>query len=210
MNKFIEIPSNLASISMRKLVYGVGINDADYKVQPNINGKKLHCKFYTTWKSMLCRCYDNKYKEKYKTYIDCTVIKEWHTFSNFKKWMQTQDWKNKHLDKDILSIGNKIYSPENCVFITGGLNNLLNDHKSKRGLYPIGVYLYKKTGKFKAQCRFNGERKHLGYYDTVEKASNVYLLYKSKLIINVANEHTNERVKESLLLYTKELLYGNL
>ena len=110
-----------------KLVYGVGINDADYRVQEKItvvdeDGKKKQklvwiCPFYEKWKPMLRRCYSAKYQEVRPTYIGCSVSEDWLRFSTFKAWMAAQDWEGMEIDKDILFPNNKIYSPETCVFI---------------------------------------------------------------------------------------------
>ena len=67
---------------MDKLLYGVGLNDYDGKI--NVNGKIL--KFYKVWQSMLSRCYDFKYHSRYPAYIGCSVCKEWHSLTAFKKW----------------------------------------------------------------------------------------------------------------------------
>ena len=125
----------------RNLVAGVGINDADYKTQEyaTINNKQVKiwiCPFYQKWKSMLYRVY--KTREKEKSYEKCSVCDEWLTFSNFKSWMETQDWEGKQLDKDLLLLGNKVYSPETCCFIYADLN--VSIAKTKAGKYPTGVY----------------------------------------------------------------------
>ena len=105
-----------------KLVYGVGINDAEYVVVKreevgNVDGKRKRktvwrCPFYKTWSSMLRRCYSTKYQERCPTYMGCSVSEEWHTFSVFRNWMESQDWQDTQLDKDLLVEGNKVYSPE--------------------------------------------------------------------------------------------------
>ena len=101
-----------------KLVWGVGINDADYSVCPRVDGIHINCIYYQTWQSMLERCYSSKYQAKHPTYKSCTVCEEWLHFSNFRSWMVGQNHKGKFLDKDILELGNKIYSPETCIFVT--------------------------------------------------------------------------------------------
>ena len=123
----------------RGLVYGIAINDADYNVAVRVNGKVKMCPFYERWKNMIARCYCKSFQSRRPTYIGCTVCKEWLTFSNFKAWMEQQDWKGKALDKDILKKDNKEYSPEKCAFIDFSLNSFLCDCSSIRGEYPIGV-----------------------------------------------------------------------
>jgi len=135
-----------------KLVCGVGINDADYEVQPIINGKRVMCPFYAKWVGMLERCYSEKFQNKWPTYIGCYVILDWIYFSNFKYWMQTQPWEGKHLDKDILFPGNKVYGPYTCVFVDQKVNMFLTDSGATRGQYPIGVYYHKESRKFSSVC----------------------------------------------------------
>ncbi len=106
---------------MSKLVYGVGVNDADYKVQKfkTENGKKIQlwiCPFYSKWKEMLRRCYSIQEKERSPCYTQASTVEHWHIFSNFKSWMETQDWEGKQLDKDLLVKDNKTYGPDTCLF----------------------------------------------------------------------------------------------
>ena len=128
---------------MGKLVYGVGVNDADYVVSINetvgyVDGKRKEklvwiCPFYRTWKGMLGRGYSEKLKLKYPSYKDVTVCEEWHLFSTFRAWMDQQDWEGLQLDKDLLVKGNKIYSPETCLFVSGQVNNFVLERGASRG-----------------------------------------------------------------------------
>jgi len=136
------------TMKIRKLVYGVGINDADYVVQRNetiyVNGKRTRkqvwiCPYYQAWKSMLERCYSIKYQERQPTYRGCSVSEEWLTFSVFKSWMEKQEWEGMQLDKDILFEGNKLYSKETCVFVSSVVNIFTTDRGASRGEWLIGV-----------------------------------------------------------------------
>ena len=131
-----------------KLVAGVGVNDADYPIVrfgETINGKKKRewvCPFYKTWAAMLNRCYREPILKSYK---DTTVCEEWYTFSNFKSWMETQDWEGKELDKDLLTDNNH-YSPQNCIFILGWLNVYLVGGKPDHPTHLPGISYNKVTG----------------------------------------------------------------
>lgn len=189
-----------------KLIVGVGINDADYNVYEYavVDGKKKavwSCPFYITWKSMLTRCYFSKYQAMFPTYIGCSVTKEWHLFSNFKSWMKIQNWEGKHLDKDILFRGNKIYSPEACVFVEPRINTFLSENGAVRGEYPIGVCFHKRDKKYIAQCCLaeSGKRKHLGYFDTAEEAHQAWLTFKLEQAKILASEQTDPRVAKALI-----------
>lgn len=172
-------------------VFGIGyIGEGKYNVKEN--NKTTEC--YTKWHSMLQRCYDDKYHIKKPTYKDCEVCEEWLNYQNFAKWYYENYYKIKNetmcLDKDILVKGNKIYSPSTCIFVPKRINSLFIKSDKARGEYPIGVYYYKQTNRFKAQCN-NGykNRINLGYYNTLEEAFNSYKTYKENLIKEVANKY---------------------
>jgi len=190
----------------RKLVYGIGINDSDYYINPIIDGKRVICPYYTKWHSMMTRCYDPKYHIEKPTYIDCTVDKEWHSFMSFRKWMMSQDWVNKHLDKDLLFPGNKIYSKDTCCFVDENINTLLLDCGASRGSYPIGVSLRKSTGKYIAQISDSGKKKYLGDFYTFEEANKEYRLAKSKLVLRDSKDINDKSIKEALIRKALELL----
>lgn len=200
---FVEIPASKRSITQRKLIHGIGINDADYDVHPTINGKRLLCQFYRTWNGMVRRCYSEKSQDKQPSYIGCTVSRDWLLFSNFKKWMVMQDWEGKSLDKDILFQGNKVYAPDKCIFVTVAINSLLTNRTALRGNCPQGVCFHKEHNKFRARCSFNGGSKFIGYYNTPEEAHEAYKAFKYKHIAEVANQQS-EPLRSALLAYKIE------
>ena len=197
---FQEIPVKISSKSIKRPMYGLGINDVNYKVRTIVSGKSSMCPYYRRWADMLKRCYSSNYQEKQPTYIDCSVCKEWLTFSNFKSWMITQDWKDKQLDKDILIQGNKIYSPERCLFVAREINLLLGDRKAMRGEFPVGVCWDKRERKFKSYVSNKGRLDNLGYFDTAELAHSVYLKAKYSIIKQVANKQP-EPLRSALLAF---------
>lgn len=182
-----------------RLVYDVGINDADYEVQPRINGKQVKCRYYVTWHSMMTGCYSNSYQNKFPTYIGCSVCPEWRYFMNFRAWMVTQNWKGLHLDKDLLVLGNKVYSPSTCIFITPELNSMISGSGSNHKSLPIGVSWDKKMGKYRAGCSFRDFPKHIGYYDTVNEASKQFKAKKLKYAKIIASEQANPKVAEAII-----------
>ena len=98
-----------------KSVYGVGcIGIGKYVAHV----KRKPTKSYDTWIGMLRRCYSEKSFIRRPTYKDVTVCEEWHNFQTFAKWYEENYIEGFHLDKDLLSKGNKIYSPETCCFIS--------------------------------------------------------------------------------------------
>lgn len=191
MNRFIEIPASKHSLACRRLVFGVGLNDATYNVVYELGGKQLCCPYYRVWSDMIKRCYSKKALQKLPTYIGCSVIDSWLIFSNFKEWMLKQDWVGKQIDKDILYKDNKVYSPETCIFVTSQINTLI--------LCGAGVSWHKATNKFRTRCSVNGKSIELGLFHSEEEAAFVYRKYKNTLITEVAYQQTNVRLKDALL-----------
>lgn len=207
-----------------KLVYGVGINDANYTVSikeeaPKVNGKRNQkliwkCPFYSRWKDMLNRCYNKSYLERQPSYNGCSVCEDWLTFSNFKSWMEQQDWEGKSLDKDLLVYQNKLYSPETCVFIDQRLNTFLIKCDKRRGDYPLGVS-YRTNPKrvnplkhpYKAQIRNRGKNISIGHYLTPEEAHQAWQKAKIKQAQDLAASQTDERVIKGLLRVADKIQY---
>ena len=163
-----------------KLVYGVGVNDADYNVYEWLNGKIVNiCPFYRTWSDMLKRCYSDKYQSKKPTYKGCLTCDDWWIFSNFKSWMGKQDWEGKQLDKDLLIEGNKLYSPDSCIFVADVVNLFVTDRINDQGDYMLGVSRRNKSNKYRARCcnPFTSRREHLGMFNTELEA---HLAWKSR------------------------------
>ena len=175
-----------AGVRRQRLVHGVVVNDADYAVQPKVDGKLVRCPFYQRWLKMLERCYSSKFLTKYPTYVGCTVDSRWHSFMTFREWMVEQPWAGRELDKDIIVPGNRIYSPDTCMFVPQAINSLLTDSAATRGEYPQGVSWHKRDQKFQANLRINGKSKHIGLFPTVAEAEAVYRKAKADLIFNTA------------------------
>ena len=193
-----------------KLVCGVGVNNADYVVQKSEtvrceNGKRRKkvlwvCPFYQKWLDMLKRCYSAYAKKNHPSYDQCRVCEEWLTFSNFKLWMEQQDWEGKELDKDILYHKNKIYGPDTCVFVDHHTNSFLLDKGGRRGFLKMGVSWQKSAGKFKAQCNDgSGKSRYLGLFDTEQQAHEAWLSFKLEQAKLLAEMQTDERVAKALV-----------
>ena len=195
----------------KKLVFGVGNNNADYVVQIKETigyegGKQKRklvwaCDYYQAWKGMLRRCYSAKCQEIYPTYRGCSVSQEWHTFSNFRAWMVAQDWEGLQLDKDILFEGNKLYSAETCVFVSPLVNTFTTDREASRGEWLVGTYWHKEANKFQARCNnpFTKKQEYLGSFTCEQQAHEAWLKRKLELARLLAAEQTDERVAKALI-----------
>jgi hypothetical protein len=175
------------------LIYGIGINDADYEICPrDINGKGIRCPYYKRWADMIRR----GYKPNKASYNDVTVNPNWHRFSNFKKWMEQQPYwsdENMQLDKDILIEGNREYGPDTCLFVPRKVNNFFRRHTN----HASGVK-YKKNRKKAWEADFSG--KWLGCFSSKEEAQLTYLNAKIKAGEELANTIIKEeKVKIAFL-----------
>ncbi len=184
----------------KRVLFGIATNDADYSFKSRLNGKTLWCPFYICWTNMLGRCYSQSRQARMPTYIGVTVCQEWLTFSNFKSWMEKQDWQGKEIDKDILASGNKFYSPNTCVFVDKKTNYFTLDSKASRGRYLLGVSIFKRDGNFRSQCSnpFTKKNEHLGYFDDEFSAHLAWKKRKHELACQLAELQTDERVANAL------------
>jgi hypothetical protein len=195
-----------------KTLYNAGyIGEGAYIVTKS---NEMDRKRYNTWHSMIERCYSKKYQEKFPTYIGCIVCEEWHNYQVFCRWFDKNYYEidnyRMELDKDILHKGNKIYSPENCVFISNNINTLFTKRNSLRGEYPIGVHLDKKSNNLRAQCRdmIKDKKVWLGNYDTELEAFNAYKTFKERHIKEVADLYKDkipQKLYEALYRYEVEI-----
>ncbi len=195
----------------KKLVYGAGINDADYAVRKTetigyVDGKRKGkpvwaCHYYRIWADMLKRCYSAKYQERRPTYAGCRVSSEWLTFSNFKTWMVAQAWEGKQLDKDLLIDGNKLYSPDTCVFVTQAVNSFTTDSGASRGEWLIGVCWHKQSGKFHSSCSnpLTKKREHLGLFTSEQEAHEAWLKRKLELAHELAAIQEDPRIAKAMI-----------
>jgi len=151
---------------------------------------------YNIWHHMLARCYNKEFHKQFPTYKSCTVCEEWHSFQNFVEWYDENYYEigneKMQLDKDILFKGNKIYSPETCVFVPERINYLFIKHNSGRGRYPIGVCFNKDKNKFQSQINKYGDHINLGRFNTPEEAFQKYKTEKEKHIKEVADEYKDK------------------
>lgn len=202
----------------KRLVCGVGVNDANYVVQVKeeislTNGKRRQklvwiCPYYNRWKHMLQRCYSAQCQNKNPTYKGCSVCDEWLLFSNFKAWMETQDWEGKQLDKDVLSTGNRIYSPNTCVFVSQEVNSFLIDCTKARGDYPLGVVWNKQVQKYQVYISVGGKAKYLGLFICPEEAHLVWKMAKYQQAVVLAGKQDDPRVAKALI--GRYLIYDSM
>ena len=179
-------------------VYGVGyIGQGKYKSK--VDGKTT--KEYEEWRGMLRRGFDEGYKNKYPTYKDVVIDEYFYNFQTYGLWRENNyyeiEGERMELDKDILYKGNKIYSPDTCIFVPRRINSLFIKSNSSRGDCPLGVDYVKKNNKYRARCNTLDGKKHLGLYSTPEEAFLVYKQFKEAYIKEIADEY-KERIPDRL------------
>lgn len=193
-----------------RTVYGIGYL-GEGKYNSGTHGKST--KQYKIWSNMLRRCYNKDYQDKKApTYKDVTVSEEWHNFQNFAKWHEDNyyevECEQMDLDKDILVKGNKIYSPETCIFVPKRINNLFLSNKTTDRDLPLGVH--PKLKKFVARCQINnvGNSVYLKTFDTPEEAFYAYKTFKEKYIKQIADEYKDKipsKLYDAMLNYSVEI-----
>lgn len=187
-------------------VCGIGINDATYTVRPK---KGVVCPFYRAWTGMLNRCYSKPTHLLQPYYIGDSVCEEWLTFSNFKSWMEQQDWEGNSLVKSVVSSDNKVYSPSNCACVPNAVSTLLDGVKEEVSRGVIGAYP-NGFGKYRSSVRSMNGTKYLGTFNTEHAAHRAWQKAKINIISNYAENISDVRVKNTLLSKRNKLQYDLL
>ena len=205
LNTGFETVARLISIKIGEVkdrlspsIYGIGVVGTKYLTYEC----GVQTKEYTLWKNMLERCYSDTYKKKHPTYKDCEVSENFKSFEYFYEWCHSQiGFSNQgwHLDKDLLTEGNKVYSENICVFIPSEINKVLVKREALRGEYLIGVSWHKKGKAFVATVNKNkGKQEHLGSFTTEIEAFNAYKQAKESFIKEQANKWESQIDPQSL------------
>jgi len=193
-----------------KSICGVGyVGEGKYRTR--VDNKRTEQ--YRTWKAMIYRCYNSEHHKKHPWYSDCVVCEEWYNFQVFAKWYDENyyeiEGQKMAIDKDILVKNNRVYSPDNCVFVPSRINNLFLKGKSKRGKLPIGVSLEKATGKFVAKSNnAEGRTIRIGAYTNSKEAFEAYKKFKEKIIKQTADGYRElipNKLYNAMINYTIEI-----
>lgn len=192
---------------MANLVYGVGVNRGEY---PTTKGLDI-VKEYDLWHSILTRVYSESFLIKCPTYRGCSISENFKSYSYFHSWCQSQlgfKFNGWHLDKDLLIKRNKLYSENTCVFIPQEINKVLTLRQIDRGIHPVGVYLHRPTGKYRAQISLSGQRFHLGLFKSAKEAFSAYKKAKEAYLVTLAEKYKGKldpRAYQALKSYQVEV-----
>lgn len=147
---------------------------------------RVHSMSYKVWSDMLKRVYSEEYHIKKPTYKSISLCEEWHNFQNFAKWFEENYKEGWKIDKDVICLDCKIYSPKTCDFLPDEINGMFISSKSYRGALPIGVV---KKGKH-YESYFRG--KFLGYSkDNIEYLFSLYKTARETYTKEVAEKYKN-------------------
>jgi len=153
------------------------INNIGYIGGEKYNNKKNR-KEYIIFKSMIGRsnC----------SLIDSNICHEWKNFQKFAPWCIENYIDGYSLDKDMKIPGNKIYSPDTCIFIPNEINNLFHPEKM--------IKLHSKTNKKINEFWGN---KISRCYELIEKYPEFSSLIEKNYFYNYKNYKTG-LIKEKL------------
>ena len=181
----------------RSLVYGHGEFDLEGTTQS-------FGKSYTVWRSMLARCYSQKYQSKQKTYRGSEVCQDWKLFSIFHKWFNDNYVEGWELDKDILS--GKVYSRDTCFIVPREVNTALIGVRDKNS----GVHYDRSRRKFQSYADVGGERIRLGRFTTFDEAKTARNIVKSDYLITLANRYSAFKFSQPLITLADSLRNGSI
>lgn len=181
----------------------VGIIDVGFQ----LGGRGKEIWQYCLWYDVMTRCFSEKFKKTHQSYKDVTCCDEWLSFATFLEWVNKEvGYSGKPqgycLDKDLITKGNKIYSPKTCSFVPMFVNNLFTGRKTRSSNYPVGVHWHSRDEAFIASIKANGKGKQIGTFNTPEEAFLAYKVAKEAQIKAVANQYKDvlkPAVYESLM-----------
>lgn len=158
-----------------------------------------HSRASGLWNKINARCLPGgKYQMTGPSYIG--VTNGFSGFQEFAEWCNQQPgYRAKdslgmffEIDKDIISLGNKVYSPEYCCFVPRRINSLFTSCRAARGDLPLGVSFMAKRGKYRAYCNSDGRLKHLGHFDGPGEAHRAWQAEKVLVIQQAESSYMAE------------------
>lgn len=148
---------------------------------------KEHMKAFKRWSDMFLRCYDPYYlnNDKYIAYRDVVVCEEWHNYQVFAEWYYENYVEGFELDKDFLFVGNRVYSPQTCIFLPKRINIFIANKMRKRenssgGHAGISIRKLKNGITYVIKCNNfdTSEEIYLGRNKELEYAIDIYNKYR--------------------------------
>ena len=151
--------------------------------------------------NMRNRCYSRAYQEKRQWYRGCTVCDEWmdpeHGLDRFGAWCNANYYiiegeGTMEIDKDILVKGNKVYSPETCLFVPKRINCMFSgsSRKNENGL-PMEVQYNAHLQQYYPVLTGIDGKDIISreYFDNPEDAWQLYAQYKTDYVKTIAETY---------------------
>lgn len=180
-------------MSYKITVHGAGyLGFGKFKCWDNSTGKTTE--EYRAWAAMLRRVYDSKTHRLHPYYRGMAVCEEWLNFQVFAEWYTSH--KNYglgfELDKDVLSTGDKLYSPETCTLLPKEINaSLIVKPTSEGKELPTGVTRTKNkvVNRYRVRVRGLLPNELYCYTNTVEEAAIKSLEAKSIRLLQLIEKY---------------------
>ena len=184
-----------------------------YKTNYRLNGKPRDFPEYGLWKKIHNRSYNPEENYKTLSYIGCSVADVWFDYQELANFWHMDEYRKDgwHLDKDILVKGNKVYSPDTCVFVPPRINGLFCKSLASRGDLPIGVGKSSEGSlkPYTVRCKnAEGKATFLGTFHNPLEGFPIYKQFKESVIKDVANEYRSQisdKLYNALLNYKIEI-----
>ena len=175
-------------------------------------------KAYRAWKNMFERAYSKNYQSVYPSYKGCSITREWFNYQNFASWFEsTYPYKKFlprgrwELDKDLKVVGNKVYSPDTCVWLPSDINaNFKMLRPNEGSVCLVGVSKdNRRPNKYKtvylSTTKPNG--KFTKSFDNEYEAHKFYIEKKNQYIDELAEYYKEFITDEVYLLLIYNTLY---
>lgn len=174
-------------------------NKKNYRIQPEIPSRSYMSVMYG---NMCSRCYRESYQRNNPRYKGCSVCDEWlQDKEAFYRWVlenwYTIEGEQIDLDKDILVKGNKVYSPETCIFVPH-IINIYFEYLTKKPVYVPEINKW----------QIDLFLKNIGLFDTEEDAKKAYIKHKEAAILDLALKYKGkipDKLYEVMVNYKIEL-----
>jgi len=149
---------------------------------------KLDSPLGKKWSSMMLRCYCESYQKYQTTYKGCEVSTDWLSLQGFCESLTESFVEKFDLDKDLLCIGNKLYSKEYCTFLPREINSTLQVKRVSNNKLPLGVSKTK-FGRFYGSTTVGGADHYSTNYTDVADAFVWYKGFKEDLMKVLAEKY---------------------
>lgn len=168
-----------------------------YKTTLNGETKYIKTRAGVLWTSINLRCNPKSSAVRNNhRYTNCE--NRFKDFQEFAEWCQTQhgymhkgdNGRYWQLDKDILSCGTALYSPNTCVFVPQRINLMFALNNKNRGDLPLGVTTCSKNQDVFIALGSDGKgnTKYLGRYQIPFNAHKAWQLHKANHITSVVGQ----------------------